>query len=115
MATKTIHIDDLTGEENDLVKSRKLSLDGKSGNVDLGDAAYNALEAFILKADPTLLRELLAPPPAVRVRRSREDSAEIRAWARANGHEVSDNGRIPGPVTEAYDKAHATPAESAEK
>lgn len=39
--------------------------------------------------------------------------AAIRAWARENGHEVSDRGRIPGDVVEAYanrDKAKDTPA-----
>jgi hypothetical protein len=29
-------------------------------------------------------------------------SAEIRAWAQANGHTVSDRGRIPSAVVTAY-------------
>jgi hypothetical protein len=29
-------------------------------------------------------------------------TAEVRAWARANGHQVSDRGRIPAGVVAAY-------------
>jgi hypothetical protein len=32
----------------------------------------------------------------------RDEAAAIRAWARENGHEVSDRGRIPKTVVEAY-------------
>ncbi|WP_454044685.1 histone-like nucleoid-structuring protein Lsr2 [Cellulosimicrobium sp. Marseille-Q8652] len=31
-----------------------------------------------------------------------EDQGAVRAWARDNGHEVSDRGRIPTKVLEAY-------------
>lgn len=31
---------------------------------------------------------------------------EMREWARANGHQVSDRGRVPGEVMEAYRAAH---------
>jgi Lsr2 len=30
------------------------------------------------------------------------DTAAVREWARANGHTVSDRGRIPGHVLEAF-------------
>jgi hypothetical protein len=33
---------------------------------------------------------------------SRYENASIRAWAVANGHEVSDRGRIPAAVISAY-------------
>lgn len=35
---------------------------------------------------------------------SRTDMAEIRAWARDNGYEVSDRGRIPRNVTAEFDR-----------
>lgn len=38
--------------------------------------------------------------------RSRNDLGKVREWARANGHTVSDRGRIPRNVTDAYDAAH---------
>lgn len=34
------------------------------------------------------------------------DTPRIREWARSNGHDVSDRGRIPAEVFEAYDAAH---------
>jgi hypothetical protein len=34
------------------------------------------------------------------------DTAEIRAWARENGHTVSERGRIPTSVLKAYRAAH---------
>jgi hypothetical protein len=36
---------------------------------------------------------------------NREDTAAIRAWARAHGHKVSDRGRISKSVMEAYKAA----------
>jgi hypothetical protein len=39
-------------------------------------------------------------------RMDREQAGAIRDWARKNGHEVSDRGRIPGSVVEAYEAAH---------
>ncbi|MCB7138262.1 histone-like nucleoid-structuring protein Lsr2 [Cellulosimicrobium marinum] len=35
-------------------------------------------------------------------RLSGEHQAAVRAWARGNGHEVSDRGRIPTKLLEAY-------------
>ncbi|MDC5696391.1 Lsr2 family protein [Intrasporangium calvum] len=36
----------------------------------------------------------------------RGDLAAVREWARANGHQVSDRGRISAEIQAAYDKAH---------
>lgn len=36
----------------------------------------------------------------------RGDLAEVREWARKNGHQVSDRGRISAGILAAYDKAH---------
>ncbi len=41
---------------------------------------------------------------------SEPSPAEIRAWARANGHAVADRGRIPAAVAAAYKAAHQSPA-----
>lgn len=37
---------------------------------------------------------------------TRERNQAIRTWAKAAGYELSDRGRIPAEVVEAYDKAH---------
>jgi hypothetical protein len=39
-------------------------------------------------------------------RMDREQAGAIRDWARKNGHEVSDRGRIPASVVEAFESAH---------
>ena len=39
-------------------------------------------------------------------RMDREQAGAIREWARKNGHAVSDRGRIPASVVEAYEAAH---------
>lgn len=36
----------------------------------------------------------------------RPNVSGVREWARANGHQVSDRGRVPASVQAAYDKAH---------
>ncbi|WP_172387690.1 histone-like nucleoid-structuring protein Lsr2 [Streptomyces sp. MNP-20] len=48
-----------------------------------------------------------APAPApTTARRSREDLAAVRAWARAHGHQVADRGTPARAVLDAYDAAH---------
>lgn len=37
---------------------------------------------------------------------NREDPGAVREWARGAGYEVSDRGRIPAEVRDAYDAAH---------
>ena len=39
-------------------------------------------------------------------RMDREQAGAIREWARKNGHDVSDRGRIPASVVEAFEAAH---------
>ncbi len=36
----------------------------------------------------------------------RQRTQDIREWARAEGHQVSDRGRIPARVVEQYEAAH---------
>ncbi|MEA2210661.1 MAG: hypothetical protein QOF83_609 [Solirubrobacteraceae bacterium] len=48
-------------------------------------------------ADASTLIEPSAPPPT---------SAELRAWARANGYDVSDRGRVSHMIQEAWEHAH---------
>lgn len=37
---------------------------------------------------------------------TREELQNIRAWARANGHQVSERGRIKSDIIDAYHAAH---------
>ena len=38
--------------------------------------------------------------------KKRADLSAVREWARQNGYEVSDRGRISADIQAAYDKAH---------
>ncbi|WP_069772187.1 histone-like nucleoid-structuring protein Lsr2 [Streptomyces sp. LUP30] len=48
-----------------------------------------------------------APAPTTGTKRSKEQLAAIRTWARANGHQVADKGTPAKAVLDAYDAAHA--------
>jgi hypothetical protein len=77
-------------------------------------------EIDLSQANAAKLRDLLAPYVAAARRSSgrgnRKSSrgrgsggpnpADIRDWARAHGHEVSDRGRVPANVRAAYDAAN---------
>ncbi|MGW2612822.1 Lsr2 family DNA-binding protein [Streptomyces mirabilis] len=56
----------------------------------------------LLPAAPT------EPSAPTGTKRSKEQLAAIRTWARANGHQVADAGVIRKTVVEAFDAAHPT-------
>nr|BAK19854.1 hypothetical protein [Streptomyces rochei] len=45
--------------------------------------------------------------------RTREELADVRTWARENGHQVADAGMVPKRILEAYDAAHQAPVRKA--
>ncbi|MDX3771192.1 Lsr2 family protein (plasmid) [Streptomyces sp. NBC_01707] len=104
----TVYTDDLTGAESEEVQTHTFSLDGVNYEIDLVsdnyDELFEALAPFIDKG-----RKIGRSVSAGRSRKASTDgpSAEkIRAWARENGHQVSDRGRVPATIREAYQKAH---------
>lgn len=106
---QVILTDDLDGSEAD--ESVQFAVDGVSYEIDLSAANAEAL------------REALAPYVSAarriggRARRSagsrqqsaaeRTDLSDLRAWARENGFQVSDRGRVSSEVRAAYEAAHA--------
>ena len=40
-------------------------------------------------------------------RQSREQTRAVREWARQHGHNISNRGRIPTSIQQAFDQAHA--------
>ncbi|GAA4535838.1 MULTISPECIES: histone-like nucleoid-structuring protein Lsr2 [Nonomuraea] len=110
---REIYIDDLDGSRMSSENVVKFGLDGVAYEIDLGEkneeALRKALSPFITKARPVKSER------AGRGRRgsggaaralSREKSAEIRQWARAQGLPVSERGRIASSVVEKYEAAH---------
>jgi hypothetical protein len=49
----------------------------------------------------------VASRPSRRASVVKPDPASVRAWAKANGHEVNDRGRVPANLTAAYVEAGA--------
>jgi hypothetical protein len=90
------------------------SLDGTSYEIDLaGENARELRDTFaryVSAARKVGRGGRSAPGPgrarATGGRMDREQAGAIRDWARKNGHQVSDRGRIPTNVVEAYEGAH---------
>ncbi|MDQ3886774.1 MAG: Lsr2 family protein [Actinomycetota bacterium] len=108
MAQQTIVtlVDDLDGSQAD--QTVEFSLDGVSYEIDLSEPnaskLRDALAGFVSHARRTggrrrgSVRSAGGTRPGV----DREQNAAIREWARKRGMKVSDRGRIPAEVLEAY-------------
>ena len=106
--TRAYLVDDLDGSEEN-VNSVSFSLDKTNYEIDLSAAnearLRDKLAKFVAVATP------LHPQRAVRRKAvkaapvGREQTQAIREWARSNGHEVSDRGRISAAIQKAFDEA----------
>lgn len=101
--TRVELIDDLDGSAADITVS--FSFAGKSYEIDLTNANAGKLEKALEKYI-TAARRVDARRPGTRRPRGAGSSGpnprEIREWARANGHEVSERGRVSEEVRAAY-------------
>lgn len=99
--------DDLDGSAN--AKEISFSLDGKTWVIDLSAknraALEKALKPYIAKATEHDRRRPRKANRSSSRSRSRTDLAAVRKWAKDNGHQVSDRGRISAEVQRAYDAA----------
>ncbi len=107
---QVILVDDLDGGEAE--ESVSFSLDGVNYEIDLSAANAEAL------------REAIAPwvgharkiggrqgrtgraPARGRSSSTKADLGDVRSWARENGYQVSDRGRVSAEVMAAYEGAH---------
>jgi len=104
----TTLIDDLDGKKAD--RTVEFSLDGINYTIDLSEAnagkLRKALDPYIA-AGTRLGRAATGRIPARRTAAgrtatSRDENRMIREWAQANGHQISERGRIPQSVADAY-------------
>lgn len=106
--TTIMLVDDLDGGEAD--EQVEFSVDGKAYEIDLSAANGKRLRAtlapFISAGRRTDGRRSLAAAPALRPTSDRELNQAIREWALAQGMKVSERGRIPSNVLNAYHAAH---------
>lgn len=82
--------------------------EGKTYEIDLSDKnkekLAKALEPYISAGrSASQARRATGPRPAAG---KRQDTTAIREWAKANGHNVSERGRIAADVIAAYEAAH---------
>ena len=101
-------VDDIDGGDAD--ETVTFGLDGATYEIDLSDSnaakLRDALAPWVGQARRAGGRKAAAAPRG-RARASRgSDASTIRAWAADNGHTVSERGRIPAEVREAYEAAH---------
>ncbi len=102
-------VDDLDGSEAE--EQIEFAVDGRSYEIDLSAANVarlrDALSPFISAARRTGGRRSSggnAPTP--RPSTDREQNQAIREWAQAQGMKISERGRIPSNVLEAYHQSH---------
>ena len=108
--------DDLTGEalEDGAGDTVTFALDGTSYEIDLSDdnatEMREALSRYTAAARKVSASGRRPAGNGGGAKRSggggRSDLGAIREWAKTNGHEVSERGRIAGAVVEAYDAGH---------
>lgn len=110
---QVVLVDDIDGGEAEETVS--FSLDGVAYEIDLNaENAQNLRDALAVyvgtgrrvggRSGRTSARSTAGSNRSPR--RSSGDSANIREWARENGFQVSERGRISAEVREAYNKAH---------
>jgi len=109
MATRQILIDDLTGADDD-VQEVSFTISGQTYALDLGVASRarlaDVLQPFIDHARTTKRARAAAAHRKTKANNSAPgEVAALRHWARANGYEIGDRGRIPASVREAYTAA----------
>jgi hypothetical protein len=103
-------IDDLDGEAAD--ETVEFGVDGKNYEIDLSkdnaEKLRDALAAFVAAGRRSgggggrRRGNLTASSPVRRPSIDREQNQAIRDWARKRGMKVSDRGRIPAEVLDAY-------------
>jgi hypothetical protein len=106
----TIYTDDLTGEESSEVGTHTFSVDGVTYEIDLVPDSFDKLMDALRPFMESGRKAGRGRKPGAVVRRSTSvsnvDTAAVRSWAKENGYEVNDRGRVPANVREAYEKAH---------
>lgn len=113
MARRIVHqlVDDIDGTLLEVGEGETVhfSLNGTAYEIDLtaghADELREALAPYIEAGRRSSASGSRTSAPRRRAARN-SDSAAIRAWAKEQGHEVSERGRIPAEIVDAYNAAH---------
>jgi hypothetical protein len=113
-------VDDLTGESGGDVAPVTFALDGVQYEIDLAEQnatdLRDRLAEFVASAKRTGGRLRTSPaasavarPGGHAAKRSPQELAEVRDWARRAGYTVADVGRVSQSVLDAFDEAQTKP------
>jgi Lsr2 len=99
--------DDLTGRDIPVGKGKTVafSLDGRIYEIDLTTKNAAALRTVLrpyIDAGRTVNRARRRPTRT----KITADTRSVKEWARANGHQVRDRGRVPSEIVAAFEAAN---------
>ena len=103
-------VDDLDGSE--ATQTVSFAIDGTAYEIDLNDThaeqLRQALSGYVghARKASTGGRRKPGRSTGAAAATGGPSASEIREWAQSNGFEVSERGRVPAQVRQAYDAAH---------
>ncbi|WEK60452.1 MAG: Lsr2 family protein [Candidatus Microbacterium colombiense] len=114
MARRIVHqlVDDIDGSVLEVGEGETVhfSLNGASYEIDLNSAhaaeLREAFEPYISAGRRAGSSGASRSTPSRKRPGRNPEVAAIRAWANENGHKLSERGRIPAQVVDAYNAAH---------
>ncbi|GAB16779.1 putative LSR2-like protein [Gordonia effusa NBRC 100432] len=100
-------IDDIDGKVLEEYETVRFSVDGRTYEFDTSAKHADDFRASLQKyLDVSRPVARTARRVATGGNRSKAQTQAIREWANENGHSVSDRGRIPLHIVDAYEAAH---------
>lgn len=104
-------VDDLDGTASGDISTVTFALDGAHYEIDLNEVnaarLRDSLADFVAAARRTggrIKRAALSKSPKSV---DREQTQAIRDWARRNGHDIAERGRIPASIITAFEEAQS--------
>ena len=117
MATQTIVTCDVHGDGLTPATTLRFGVDGEQYEVDLCEPHASELRGVLARYVEVARSGGSSAAPGGRQRRARParassdngrgDVSDIRTWAKSQGLEVSDRGRIPAAIRQAYEERNA--------
>ena len=102
--TQVLYVDDIDGSAAE--GTMRFGLGGVDYEIDLNKKHADQLAKAIGPFIEAARRVPSSRRPARGARPARHNQSDVRAWARAQGLQVSDRGRIPADVLTKYEAAH---------
>jgi len=97
-------VDDIDG--SDASETVSFGLDGATYEIDLNDKNAAALRDALAGYLGHARKVTTARGRKSKTTTSGPSARELRDWARSNGYQVSDRGRVPADVRDAFEAAH---------